>query len=230
MKAITLWQPWAELVALGVKHIETRSWPAPPAIIGQRIAIHAAAKRPPAWGGPTVGEYRFRLFGSTGVALEGPGLPEFQSTPRLAAHLPSFGAVVASATLHDCVPMDAISWWDGENHWPQRQETVPPWHPFGERIPQNLPGHRPRADVYMVTEGQRPYGDFSPGRYAWLLDDILAVWSGCPARCDAGYFHVVRGDALGGRAGKQPCLVCHGAGSCRPIPAKGGQRVWNWTP
>ena len=29
MKAISLWQPWASLVAEGVKTIETRSW-APP--------------------------------------------------------------------------------------------------------------------------------------------------------------------------------------------------------
>ena len=26
MKAITIWQPWAEFVAAGVKHNETRSW------------------------------------------------------------------------------------------------------------------------------------------------------------------------------------------------------------
>lgn len=26
MKAITIWQPWAEFIAAGVKHNETRSW------------------------------------------------------------------------------------------------------------------------------------------------------------------------------------------------------------
>ena len=45
MKAITLYQPWASLIAVGVKTIETRNW-APLAVLGQRIAIHAA-KRPP---------------------------------------------------------------------------------------------------------------------------------------------------------------------------------------
>lgn len=41
MKAITLWQPWASLIAYGAKHNETRSWP-----IKYRgpIAIHAAAR------------------------------------------------------------------------------------------------------------------------------------------------------------------------------------------
>ena len=46
MKAITLYQPWATLVALGIKNIETRSWRPPYALIGQRIAIHAGARRP----------------------------------------------------------------------------------------------------------------------------------------------------------------------------------------
>lgn len=33
MKALTLWQPWASLIAVGVKAIETRSWPAPAALV-----------------------------------------------------------------------------------------------------------------------------------------------------------------------------------------------------
>lgn len=45
LPALTLWQPWASLIAIGVKRYETRSWPAPERLIGQRIAIHAA-KRP----------------------------------------------------------------------------------------------------------------------------------------------------------------------------------------
>jgi len=40
MKAITLWQPWAGLVAIGAKSVETRSW-----WTGHRglLAIHAGA-------------------------------------------------------------------------------------------------------------------------------------------------------------------------------------------
>ena len=41
MKAITLHQPWATLIAEGIKTIETRSWAPPSYLIGQRIAIHA---------------------------------------------------------------------------------------------------------------------------------------------------------------------------------------------
>lgn len=41
MKALPLWQPWASLVAINAKRIETRKWAPPVKLIGQRIAIHA---------------------------------------------------------------------------------------------------------------------------------------------------------------------------------------------
>lgn len=44
--AISLWQPYASLIAVGAKPFETRSWCAPRRLIGQRVAIHAAARRP----------------------------------------------------------------------------------------------------------------------------------------------------------------------------------------
>ena len=42
--AITLWQPWASLVAAGAKRYEFRSWPAPKRLWGQRVAVHAGAR------------------------------------------------------------------------------------------------------------------------------------------------------------------------------------------
>ena len=44
MKAISLWQPWASLIADRRKRIETRHWPIPESMLGQPIAIHAAKK------------------------------------------------------------------------------------------------------------------------------------------------------------------------------------------
>lgn len=44
MKAFTLWEPWATLIAIGAKPYEFRSWPAPKYVVGQRIAIHAGAR------------------------------------------------------------------------------------------------------------------------------------------------------------------------------------------
>ena len=44
MYAITLHQPWATLITLGVKNVETRSWPTPKRLLGQVIAIHAGKR------------------------------------------------------------------------------------------------------------------------------------------------------------------------------------------
>jgi hypothetical protein len=46
MKALTLWQPWATLVAIGAKKVETRCWSKK---YRGELAIHAAARIPPAW-------------------------------------------------------------------------------------------------------------------------------------------------------------------------------------
>ena len=45
MKALTVWQPWAALIALGAKPYEFRGWRAPTWIVGRRIAIHAGARK-----------------------------------------------------------------------------------------------------------------------------------------------------------------------------------------
>jgi hypothetical protein len=44
LPAITVWQPWATLIAVGAKPFEFRGWPAPQHYRGQRIAIHAGAR------------------------------------------------------------------------------------------------------------------------------------------------------------------------------------------
>jgi hypothetical protein len=44
MKALTLWEPWASLIAIGAKPYEFRGWRAPRQFIGRRIAIHAGAR------------------------------------------------------------------------------------------------------------------------------------------------------------------------------------------
>lgn len=42
MNCISLHQPWASAIAVGLKSVETRSWPAPKHVIGQPLAIAAA--------------------------------------------------------------------------------------------------------------------------------------------------------------------------------------------
>lgn len=46
MKALTIWQPWASLIAMGIKTVEWRGWPAPRWVVGQRLVIHAGMTDP----------------------------------------------------------------------------------------------------------------------------------------------------------------------------------------
>ncbi len=43
MKAISIKQPWASLIAHGIKDIENRTWKCPQKYIGQRVLIHASS-------------------------------------------------------------------------------------------------------------------------------------------------------------------------------------------
>lgn len=45
MKALTIWQPWASLIIAGAKPFEFRSWAPPAWLVGQRLAIHAGARK-----------------------------------------------------------------------------------------------------------------------------------------------------------------------------------------
>lgn len=82
MKAITLHQPYASLIAAGAKTIETRSWPPPQSMRGEPIAIHA---------GKVTADPHCGLFSRECERILGPGWR---------TDLPA-GAVVAIARLAD---------------------------------------------------------------------------------------------------------------------------------
>lgn len=173
MKALTLWQPWASLVAEGMKRIETRSWPAPPMLIGERLAIHAAARVPTPGRGPM-------FVGGFHVAQGGTWLHGVDIDIRM-----PFGAVLATARLAACLPMVAGV--------PPQDEWLEPWdiltlEPWPIRVA--WPGYG-SAHTVQEYSSQGPFGDFAVGRWAWLLEDVV------PFRA--------------------------------PVPARGGQRIWNWT-
>ena len=125
MKALTLHQPWASLIAHSVKTIETRSWAPPRRFIGQRIAIHAGMERGVAGKlDPTTHRAIMELY----------GVDWAKSMPR--------GAVVATALL--------------SNTYQVKIRT-------GERVSLAGASHQLVADAY---------GDFSPGRWLWMLADV----------------------------------------------------------
>jgi len=161
MRAISLHQPWASLIAIEAKPFETRSWAPPASLIRQPIAIHAAARTPRLQEIADLMNDPFTLLADVGAFellkgwWSGIGLP--------------LGAVVCTAIL-------AAAYQCGDEVSPGQVEVV-------KAISR---GDDP------VTIPIDPFGDFSPGRWAWLLEDI------------------------------QPFP--------KPIPAKGHQGFWNWTP
>lgn len=101
MKVLTLHEPWASLVALEIKTCETRSWKAPDALIGQRIALHAAAKKPTA--DQRVGDWTVHEMagGSWAMTVDD---DDARSCADDSAALP-LGCIVATARLDACLPI-----------------------------------------------------------------------------------------------------------------------------
>lgn len=82
-KALPLWQPWASLIACGAKQIETRHWPAPAWLIGQRVAIYATKRATELW---MCTREPFSIY-----------VPEPDALPR--------GAIVATVVIDRCAEM-----------------------------------------------------------------------------------------------------------------------------
>lgn len=178
LKAVSLWQPWATLIRAGAKTIETRSWATKHR---GRIAIHAAKR--PVKNGTRVGDYLVVQNADDGwqyVVRWPAGEP---LDPHEPWHWLGFGFVVATATLTACAPIGGpYSFRTGivqgdEGDYPG--EPVVVRHPPLLDLPERLV-----LDHGTVTDisGQLPYGDYTDGRWAWLLADVDAILPQVPAR------------------------------------------------
>lgn len=179
MKAITLHQPWASLIAIGAKTIETRpsppNGPMCPAGVrgypglkverGERIAIHAAARRPDVEhdGLGRIGDWwvedsRLGYF-TMHAAADGWG-----DDPDAAEDIPlPLGAVVATAVITDVAPMVDDRGWTFDADTPEG-----PWIDlWNDEIART---HQP--DDVTPIDDQLPLGHFAHGRWGWLLDDV----------------------------------------------------------
>lgn len=93
LKALTLWQPWASLIAMGLKQYETRDWPPPATSIGGLLAIHAAAR--------PIDESGERVWlDALSLAYQEGKLTDKSTVPLL--HQLPLGKVVAIAKLEGC--------------------------------------------------------------------------------------------------------------------------------
>lgn len=126
MKAITLIQPWATLVAIGAKKIETRSWATD---YRGPLAIHAAKGFPVAARAVCTENYTIRWH------LRQARI-DVDELPR--------GVIVAVCRLVDC--------------------------------------RRIRGKVDEPRYSEVCFGDYTPGRYAWVLEDVRPVIPPIPAK------------------------------------------------
>lgn len=140
LKCVSLWQPWASLVAAGVKTVETRSWAIPYSLLGSRIGIHAAKTHM----GINLAKEDPELWGCC-VRHLGWELPQISEECCI---LP-FGMLVATAVVEACFPVERL---------------VP--------------------DVF---------GDYSPGRFGWVLSGVEKLVEPVPIKGRQGIFTVYPG-------------------------------------
>lgn len=163
IKALTLTQPWAALVATGAKRIETRSWSTS---YRGALAIHAGKGL-----GPVGGRAGFVEFCTENervyAALEDAGLVPFTWDQDALMALPR-GAIVAVCTLVDCVPSEKIM------------------QAFGAHGPMDSHGGH---ELWPLTDQELAFGNYAPGRFAWLLGDIRMLVEPIPATGKLGLWN-----------------------------------------
>ena len=132
MRALSLWQPWASLMAAGLKTIETRDWPTR---YRGPLAIHAAKR-------PLSGEEKALLYIWACKGMIPAAWLDSEPLP--------YGAILAVANLVDCARVENVS-----------------------------PGRLDEA-----------FGNYAPGRWAWITRNLRALPHPIPYRGAQGLFDV----------------------------------------
>ncbi len=117
MKVITLMQPWATLVVIGAKNIETRSWNTK---YRGDILIHASSKKP------------------SNELMEYMG--HWLSVAGYSKHPEVYGAIIGKVELLETEKTESILFDASHGH-----------------------------NKYNLTDQEKAFGDYCPGRYGWIL-------------------------------------------------------------
>lgn len=100
MKAISIKQPWASLIAHGIKDIENRTWKCPQKYLGQRVLIHASSS-----GQPSLSDYtQEQLLEIEQRSKELYKCAFYGGFPK--------GAIIGSVVIADCVQNHPSVWAD----------------------------------------------------------------------------------------------------------------------
>jgi hypothetical protein len=156
MRCLTLTQPWASLVAIGAKKIETRSWPTN---YRGPLAIHAA-KGFPRWARETCLDSPFIQALHRANYLSDPRLNRRRENAAKWDSIP-LSSVLATCTLVDCVQMHEFWYRQGD----------PPALGLGKY-----------TQMLADNPNEREFGDYADGRWAWILADVECFEQPVPAK------------------------------------------------
>lgn len=171
MKAITLTAPWGTLVAIGAKRMETRAWSTPyrgPLAIHQAKGLNGLRLPGEAWVPKWELDQRLVQLCDRDpffTALR-PHLSGYTAKER-ASDLPR-GAIVSLAKLIDCVPTRDID--------------------IAAKVSGS--GDMTAAQTEQLVQQERAFGDFTPGRYAWVLENVLNLHDGVACKGGRGLWDV----------------------------------------
>lgn len=167
MKAITIWQPWASLIAVGAKRFETRSWPTS---YRGPIAIHAAKTNP-------LTNIR-GLHHTVQVVILNTLCEAFGIKSGVIDRLRmTTGCVVATAELVGCWEIRVVA---------ENGEAF-----FKNHHPTSV------VNRFANIKDELMFGDFEKGRFAWELVNVQMLDTPIPAKGKQGLWEWDDGGGIG---------------------------------
>jgi activating signal cointegrator 1 len=146
MKVLSLIQPWATLIALGEKKIETRSWNTK---YRGPLLIHASKK-------------------IDKIMYKEPFWSVLENQLIESSELPT-GMIIAKCNLVDCFPI--------------MQESKG----FSAVIQR----------IGFIEENEYHFGDYTPGRFAWIFKNVEILKEPIPAKGQLGLWNFDFGEVEG---------------------------------
>ena len=175
IRIITLHQPWASLIALGLKKFETRSWATK---YRGKLVIHAAKR-------PVDRDDLADISYNTAGHLTWEQISEIDYP---------LGGIVAIADLRDCLPMSNQEPRTGQvNHFEKGIFESAKWHVL----------------IHAMSPLELSVGDWQLGRYAWKLENVIALPHPIPFKGGQGLRRLTDTDVLATIA-VQRVLQIHG--------------------
>lgn len=160
MKAISLWQPWASLIVLGEKTIETRGWPTS---YWGPLLIHAAKRHGDEQIDYMLSEPCRSLLRKHGIK------PEMRDVASFHADQLPLGCIVGASMMVGCSRVQG-----------ERRVQLSRWACGKKSVEWALPPDEPELSL----------GDYEVGRFGWKLVEIQRFAMPIPYSGKQGFFQV----------------------------------------